>query len=243
MKVVGLLADATSSQQSSDEIRREIDAVARESFIRGNDYTDAVRSGLESAVDGCLRDHVLSIQEESAIGRLISAFEVDLDEYPEIKEQMVKGAILRDLAEGLPPDRVSIEGSTPFLLAKDEKVIWLFQDCDYYELRRFSHYEGGSRGVSVRLAKGVYYRFGAFRGQKITTENFEITDHGIFAVTNKHVQFKGSKKGFRIRLNKLISCEMMDNGILFYKDGANPKPQGVTVNDPWFAANLISSLQ
>jgi hypothetical protein len=130
----------------------------------------------------------------------------------------------------------------PFRFDKSEHLVWLFQDCEYYEIRRHSHYEAGSHGVSFRIAKGVYYRVGAIRGRRITTENFQAIDSGKCAITTRHIYFGGSAKSFRVRLDKIVSCELMSNGILFYKDGANPKPQGISLEDPIFAANLISAL-
>jgi hypothetical protein len=225
------------------EIQRRVFGMAREAKIRGKDYEALIAEGLSRTIDAFLDDHILSIEEEAGILRLAEAFHIDLEAHPTLKPRLVKGAILRDIVEGLPSSRVEVDGRLPFLLAKDERIVWLFANCDYYEMRRNSHFVAGSHGVSVRLMRGVYYRVGATRGKTITTEDFAIVDKGAFAITNKHIFFSGSSKSFRVRLNKLVSCECTSDGIIFRKDGANPKPQGVGVDDPWFAANLISHLQ
>ena len=64
----------------------------------------------------------------------------------------------------------------------------------------------------------------------------------MVGVTNKHIYFKGSHKGFRIALGKLISVERFADGIGVMKDGANPKLQVLAVDDPWFASNLLAQL-
>lgn len=239
---IALITTSAGDLLSPSEIRTEFEKIAHRAGIVEPEVDQIISSGLSGAIDRCLDDHVLSISEESAILRIVEAFEFDLDQHRDIKERLVKGAILRDLREGLVADRVTFYGSLPFRLVKDEYLVWLFEGCGYFEMTRRSHYQAGSRGVSVRIAKGVYYRVGSARGQRITTENFEETDSGTFAITNKHILFNGSRKTFRIRLEKLISCELMANGILFYKDAANPKPQGISLSDPLFAANLLAAL-
>jgi hypothetical protein len=48
--------------------------------------------------------------------------------------------------------------------------------------------------VSFRIAKGVYYRAGGFRGQPVeTTERLHI-DTGVPVVTTKHLFFGGYKR-------------------------------------------------
>ncbi len=58
----------------------------------------------------------------------------------------------------------SIDGNLPFNLQKTEKLVWVFQDVDYYEEKTRTQYDGGSQGVGIRIAKSMYYKVGAFRG-------------------------------------------------------------------------------
>ena len=88
--------------------------------------------------------------------------------------------------------------------------------------------------------KGVYFRVGASKGESIRTEYVQHADTGTFLISDRNVHFKGPLKAFRIPVNKIISVEMLQNGIRLYKDGANPKPQAFELDDPWFASNAIS---
>ena len=75
----------------------------------------------------------------------------------------------------------------PFNFQKSETLVWLFNNVVYLEDKTRTQYVGRSSGVSIRIAKGVYYRVGAFQGQPISrTERIHV-DTGAMAVTSKHI--------------------------------------------------------
>lgn len=45
--------------------------------------------------------------------------------------QTVKAAVIRDIAEGIVPDRQNVLGWVPFNLMKFEKLVWVMTDVDY----------------------------------------------------------------------------------------------------------------
>jgi len=68
--------------------------------------------------------------------------------------------VLRELMEGKIPERMKVSGNLPFMLQKAEQLIWVFPDVTYYEDRTRRQYVGRSHGVSIRIARGFYYRAG-----------------------------------------------------------------------------------
>lgn len=56
--------------------------------------------------------------------------------------------------------------------------------------------------MGFRIAKGVYYRIGSFRGHPVETTERVYVDTGILAVTTKHLYFQGRTKTFRVRLSE-----------------------------------------
>ena len=111
-----------------------------------------------------------------------------------------------------------------------------------YEQRTRTQYQGGYSGVSVRIAKGVYYRTGGFKGHPVKIEEMKYIGTGIFAITNKHVYFASSSKSFRIQFGKIITMDPYEDGIGLQKDGATAKPQVFKNIDGWFTYNVISNL-
>ena len=155
---------------------------------------------------------------------------------------MVKGAVIRDLTEGVVPDRVNVHGQLPFNFLKSEKLIWVFQNVKYLEQRSQKRYVGGSQGVSIRVARGIYFRTSSFKGRPVVETETVEAGMGLLAVTNKHLYFGGGTgKSFRIRLDKIVSFEPYSDGIGIQRDAASAKPQIFKTGDGWFTYNLVQN--
>jgi hypothetical protein len=94
---------------------------------------------------------------------------------------------------------------------------------------------------SVRVAKGLYYRAGAFKGKRVETHETVHADTGLLGITNKHIYFSGSAKSFRIRYDKIVSFEPFSDGIGLHRDAVTAKPQSFVTGDGWFTYNLITN--
>ncbi len=197
----------------------------------------------EESVERAFDDGVLTEEEEKNLINLINHFSLSQSKLDKngAYTKIVKGAILRDIMNGIIPERINFEGNLPFNLQKTEKIIWVFQDVDYYEQKKRTQYVGGSQGVSIRIAKGLYYRTGAFKGERVETHETIHADTGLLGVTNKHVYFSGDSKSFRIRHDKVVSFEPFADGIGLQRDAATAKPQSFVTNDGWFTYNLITN--
>ena len=114
----------------------------------------------EAAVEESLEDGVLSLDEEAALVRYLSHFGLSVTDVERngAHRNMVRTATIRELAEGIVPDRLSTNVSHPFNLMKSEKLVWLFDGVDYTETKTRRERRGTSHGVSIRVAKGLYYR-------------------------------------------------------------------------------------
>lgn len=225
-------------------LKSSIDQVASSSHIDTSMKKSLVVSGWERAVEAAFDDGVLTEDEESALSELKQYFSLsqqDLDRNGSFTK-LVKGAVLRDILDGNLPERVRIDGSLPFNLQKTEKVVWVFQNVDYYEEKTRSRYVGGSQGVSIRIAKGLYYRAGAFKGERVQTSETIHADTGLLGVTNKHIYFAGPSKRFRINYNKIVAFEPFSDGIGVQRDVQTAKPQSFSTGDGWFTYNLITNL-
>lgn len=156
--------------------------------------------------------------------------------------RMLKWAVIQDLLEGTIPDRLDIIGALPFNFQKNEVLVWLFQDVPYYERKTVTRYVGRSHGVSVRVAKGLYVRSGAFRGQPVKTDQVIHVDTGMVGITTKHIYFAGSTKSFRVNYGKIVSFEPYSDAIGIQRDAQTAKPQIFVTGDGWFTYNLVVNL-
>lgn len=113
-------------------------------------------------------------------------------------------------------------GLVPML--KNEVLFYCENSAHLYQTKKKVSYIGGSQGVSLRIAKGISYRVGAFKGDRVITEEQEYICSGDFLFSSAGIYFKGSSKSLRIRYNKIISLECFENGILILKDGESALP-------------------
>lgn len=200
-------------------------------------------TGWGKSVDRAFDDGILTEEEQSNLTNLMEHFslsQTQLDHNGAFTK-IVQGAVLRDVMNGIIPERVKIDGNLPFNLQKTEKVIWVFQNVEYYEQKKRTQYVGGSQGVSIRIAKGLYYRTGAFKGERVETHETIHADTGLLGVTNKHIYFSGGAKSFRIRHDKIVSFEPFSDGIGLQRDAVTAKPQSFVTGDGWFTYNLITN--
>lgn len=149
---------------------------------------------------------------------------------------------MRDVLNGILPQRWSTDGQLPINLQKGEQIVWAFPGSRYLEDKTRREFVGGSQGVSVRVMKGVYYRAGAFRGHSVEhTERVHI-DTGFVAVTNKNIYFVGPRKSVRLPFTKIISFEPFSDGVGVMRDTATAKAQIFVTGDGWFTYNLVTNL-
>jgi hypothetical protein len=201
-----------------------------------------VLSSMVRWIDGALSDHLLSHEEEKHLDEFVEAFDVQVADLDEVgcKIKLVKAQILRDLSEGVIPKRISISGSGSLIsLQKGESIIFAFQNAEYYKMQTRSQYVGSSIGMSARIVKGLYLKSSAFQGERIQTSELQSGGTGNLVVTNKNLFFYGSEI-VKTPLKKIAGVQPYSDGIGVFRDGQNAKPQYFKLDDPFYAANLIS---
>lgn len=231
--------DALKSIQ--DKVQRE----ATEAWLKPAALRDTVLRGIDHEVDRALDDNLLTPEEHEAIEAVIKQFRVTDAELKRrgTRERLVKAAVLRDLTEGIIPSRITVDGHLPFRFQKSETLLWLFQNVDYSTIKTRREFRGGSAGVSVRVAKGVYLRTGGFRGRPVETEEMVYVDSGLLGVTTRHVYFAGDQKSFRVRHDRIVTITPYSDGIGIMRDTARAKPEIFGLDDGWFAYNLLHNIE
>jgi hypothetical protein len=168
-----------------------------------------------AALDAVKSDGVVSRQEQESIERLAATLQIPSQELAVTRAELAKLRVISDLEQGIVPE-VDTAGVA---LQKGEVAIWrekakLLEDR---VVRR--EYQGGSRGVSIRIMKGLSYRVGATRGQSVpVTETVEVASGHLF-ITTKHIIFSGDAKSFRVKLEKIIDVTLYNDGMRFAADG------------------------
>jgi hypothetical protein len=196
----------------------------------------------DRAVAKALEDGVLSTDEEERLGTGASTFglgQAELDKRGKYT-QMVKAAVLRDVLDGKVPERVKV-GGIAVNLQKDEKIAWVFPGAEYRKLRTRRSYAGVSHGLSIRIAKGVYYRPSVWKASPVESSETVSGGSGNLIVTNKNLYFIGATM-IRIPYKKIVAFQPHSDGIGIQRDAASAKPEAFKFGDGWFAYNLITNL-
>ena len=198
----------------------------------------------ETAVEGAIEDGVISLDEENALSRYLDHFglttqDVNLNG---AHTSVVQAAVIRDVTQGIVPQRQTITGRIPFNLMKSETLVWVIQGVDYLETVVRRERRGSSHGLSVRVARGVYYRPSTFRSRPIEWEETVHADTGLLGLTTKHIYFSGTRKKFRVRYDRIVSFDPYDDGFGIMRDAQTAKPQTFRTGDGWFPYNLAVNL-
>jgi len=243
-KIRNVVTSLLSDDSKIREQKTALQSIASNCYINNQDLNNAIHNAWEAAVDEAFEDGVLSENEEKRLLEMIKEFGFDQDAlYSDpTYAKIVKGSVLREILEGKIPERIKTSSDLPFNFQKNEKLVWVFQDVKYYEMRTKREFRGGHHGVSMRVAKGFYYRVGSFRGFPVETTQTIHADTGILAITDKHLYFGGSEKIFRIKYDKILSFEPYSNGIGIQRDTMTAKPQIFETGDGWFTHNLVTNL-
>ena len=233
------LADADADTHLS-----ELSEALRRSQLYKDEQMNLLVRAWETAVEGVLEDGLLTLDEENALARYVDHFGLTQQQLNRngVQTALVQAAVIRDVASGIVPQRQNITGRIPFNLMKSETLVWVMDGVDYLEVVTRRERRGSSQGVSVRVARGLYYRPGTFRSRSVEWEETVHQDTGLLGFTTKHLYFSGPKKKFRVRYDKVVDFEPFSDGLGIMRDAQTAKPQSFRTGDGWFAYNLAVNL-
>tara|TARA_B100000945_G_scaffold302064_1_gene285379 strand:+ start:414 stop:1100 length:687 start_codon:yes stop_codon:yes gene_type:complete len=121
-----------------------------------------------------------------------------------------------EVIEKLSNGYFSKEFESSLMLKKGERLVFDLPGITYCQEKTIK-FKGNHQGFSVRIMKGVSYRFGGFEGgseQKVVP-----IDEGSLILTNKRFVFSGSSKSIEFPLSKIVTIDPLDDGIMINRTG------------------------
>lgn len=225
-------------------LEKKISEIEKQFSVPSEKRKSLLISSWENSVDQFLEDGILDTEEEARLVTFKEHFslsQTDLDRKGALTKT-AKATVLRDILNGIVPQRMSVDGQLPINFQKGEQVVWAFPNSKYLEDKTRRQFVGGSQGVSVRVMKGVYYRVGAFKGQAVESTERVHVDTGWVVITSKNIYFAGSRKSLRLPYAKIVSFEPFSDGLGVMRDATTAKPQIFVTGDGWFSYNLVTNL-
>lgn len=133
-EVINVICDAVSENMDYTTLEKRIDEISSRSFITGNLKNELLIKGWETAVEKAFDDGILTEQEGSEFIGFIDhyGFDQQILDKNGCYSKVVKGAVLRDIMNGEIPERVTLSSPLPLNFQKDERLIWIFQNVDYF---------------------------------------------------------------------------------------------------------------
>lgn len=226
--------------------QNEINRICRESHISSEVCHNVYCESFDSAIEQYLNDGIIDQTEERSVARFMQFTRLSQTALNANKslEKVVQSKVLQELLNGqVPQPRITISGNFPFLLNKNENMIWLFRDVTLLMQKVRRETVGRTHGMSMRVCKGVYYRTGGFRGHPIETTYMQRIGTGSVCITDKNLYFHCPEKSLKIPFSKILSLDPYSNGLGIQKDGANEKPMFFENLNSWFCYNVISNLK
>ncbi|HQW55678.1 MAG TPA: hypothetical protein PK076_06100 [Saprospiraceae bacterium] len=179
------------------------DELAQE--VKGNFVKDYVK--------GAVSDERLSPLEEEQLALICKSLDVNLTYSEATKAQLNKYKIYWTIENGQLP---TID--VPISLGNKEECYFEAQ-AEWHEQRTVTqriNYRGAT--VSIRIMKGVRYRAGSIKPQRITSEEYKLIDSGCLYLTNKRLIFMGGLKNSTINISKILSFTLYSDGVVISKE-------------------------
>ena len=221
------------------EVNNALQRVSSDIAFSETEIKDMLFVSWDHAVKLALDDHILSEQEEDRLDTIAQFLGLREIESRPVFELYQKGKLLRILSQGHLPTIV-LDGVLPIPLASNERLVYKFDHVHYSNTVTESHFVGGSNGMSIRVCKGVSYRFGDFRGHTEKSDRINYVGGGSLFVTTKHLAFVSSSVSVRIPFDKIAGFTPTRKGFILYRTNKTAKPEWFEFGNGWFPLNLIS---
>ncbi len=245
-RIKGILSDCFQRKEDFYLHQNEIRGISSECFISPDEMHAAYCEVFDAAIEQYLEDGIIDQEEERTVARYMQYTGLSQQALNANKslEKVVQSKVLKDLLNGqVPAPRITIQGNFPFMLSKSEHLLWLFRDVTLMMQKVRRETVGRTRGVSVRICRGVYYRTGGFKGTPVETTYMQRIGTGTVCLTDKNLYFHCPEKSLKIPFTKILSLDPYSNGLGLQKDGTNDKPMFFENLNSWFCYNAISNLK
>ena len=207
---------------------QELDNALRRAMMSNTHRRQLLIRAWEEAIEGAIEDGIISLDEENALSLYLDHFGLTQEDLNQNGAQttLVQAAVIRDVTQGIIPQRQNITGRVPFNLMKSEQLVWVIDGVDYLETVVRRERQGTSHWVSIRGGPRASTTGPApLAAVPPLWEETVHADTGLLGPTTKHIYHAGSRKKFRIRYDRIISFDPYEDGSAIMRDAQTAKPQ------------------
>jgi hypothetical protein len=191
----------------------------KELELQPTDLKTVQPKAYELALRAATIDGVITPEGYANLANIETFLRIPGNAITESKKQVARLHLLYEIQHGNVPN-ISVQD---LILQKNETAHWSEAASLLEERVVNRRYVGSSQGVSIRIAKGVTYRVGSQRGHLVSDTAVVPVSTGALVVTNKRLIFRGDKKSFNFRLDKLLDCHFYSDGVRVTDDKGKPR--------------------
>jgi hypothetical protein len=112
-----------------------------------------------------------------------------------------------------------IAGEVPNIaLRKGEHVLCAFPKTTLLEPRAVRTWHSTYGGPTIRVARGLSFRFGQSHGVSESHDELRAIDRGTLLLTNERIVFIGTQRTTSVALQKLIDIEAFGDGLVVHRE-------------------------
>jgi hypothetical protein len=234
---------ALNSSLAADRFDELLRNAAAASYITPPQLRSLAIAGIGAMTEATLADHLLTDAEEERIIEIADAVGLTLDAIPAADDKLIKANLLRELDAGRIPDRVTVVGAMPIELEPDEAVVWIFNGTKTYRSSRSKKDEMVEPPPTSPVAHlPLYYSpstLGEDGGDAVGLVEESVGD--LVVTTNQLFMIWGERQR-SFPYSKIAGFHARRDGFLITRGAAQDRVVLFTVDDPWFAANLVARL-
>jgi hypothetical protein len=231
------LREAAGDRVLTDDERSRLEALVR-GLKLPDDVVAAIRKEdlgalMQQVYDEVTADHRISADEDRVLAALAQQFDVTISHDDRTRAVLDRYRLLWRLENGELPDV-----PVPIRLQRGERCHAAI-GATHYEHRTVTtriRYAGPT--ARIRIMRGLSYRVGSLRVERVTQDVLKQLDTGQLYVTSKRLIFDGSRKSTAITYRKVLNITRYSDGIGVEKDTGKDQQQFEHgTNLDWIAAD------
>jgi hypothetical protein len=239
-KLKAQISTALKNKQPYPELRNELNQTASLYNLSSEVIGQTVLSSIdelsrEEPLEPAMADYLFQLGEDT-VGKF-GNIGPDSPFYPSSAPSFFNITMSRILWLIMHGQPVNFLNPCDFVLQPGESRLCEFGTVLYRKTVMVSTHAGGYNGVSVRVASGLYYRFGGYGGQSVSTP-VQNLDTGFLILTNTDMCFSGQQKTFRIGYGSILRFKPYPDGLGFFRNVGDGREEIFTIVDPYRTCGL-----
>lgn len=218
--------------------------LSRTSFINKEDTLMLVCKEIDTFCQSLaypISDTAMKVVKDLTIALNLKAAEINAysGSLRNMKQKYIQSHMLIQLRQGILPNVTSIN----ILLARNEHLLWSYDNVKMFQEKIEKEYSGRRSGWSYRIAKGLTYHSGGTKLKPIEHSYMKEEGIGILYITDMHLIFQSNTSAIKVPYKKLVGITPYSDGIEVHRDGTNVKRLVFMGFDGSFIMNVLQHVQ